>query len=278
MKSFIKRHQLLIFFALVFIISWLPWYTGGHGFFTWGPSLAGLIVVAFVDGKKGLRDMLRRLLRWRVGIVWWVVALLGPAVLILITIGIHVLTGGNAPSFIFWKQEWYMAPVLMLVLLLPIGGPGGEETFGWRGYAQPKLQEKWGQWGPLIASFIIGTVWGVWHLSEFYNPTSTQYAIGLSFLGPFIVMEIANSIIMTWIYNKTGHSVLLGGVVYHLTVDIFTATMLADFTMAGMTEGIPALDLRLLTVQIVVFALAALILVIVSRGRLGYSVKYESGI
>jgi len=275
MKSFLKKYQLIIFFALTFIISWMPWYTGGHGFRAWGPSLAGLIVVAIVEGKKGIGDMLRRLVRWRVGIVWWAVALLGPAVLILIAIGVHVLTGGDAPSFIFWKQQWYMAPVLMLVLLLPVGGPGGEEPFGFRGYAQPKLQAVWGQWGPLITSLIIGTIWGVWHLPEFYNPTSSQYALGIGFLGPFIVMEIANSIIMTWIYNKTGRSVLLGGVVYHLTVDIFSATMLADFTLAGMTEGIPPLDLRLLTVQMVVFALAALILVVVTRGRLGYSAKDE---
>lgn len=216
--------------------------------------------------------MFRRLVLWRVGILWWAVAILGPAVLILISIGVHVLTGGDVPSFTFWKQEWYMAPVLMLVLLLPISGPGGEEPFGFRGYAQLKLQA---QWGPLITSLIIGTIWGVWHLPEFFNPTYSQYALGIGFLGPFIVMEIANSIFMTWIYNHTGGSILLGGVMYHLMVDIFSVTMLADFTFVGMTEGIPPLDLRLLTVLMVVFALAALILVFLTRGRLGYCRKVE---
>ncbi|MGB5933655.1 MAG: CPBP family intramembrane glutamic endopeptidase [Anaerolineae bacterium] len=165
----------------------------------------------------------------------------------------------------------------MLILLLPVLGPGGEEPFGWRGYALLKLQEKWGQWGPLIASLIIGTAWGVWHLPEFYNPASTQYALGIGFLGPMIISWIAHSIVMAWLYNKTG-SVLLGGVIYHLTLDT-SSTFLVDFTLTGMFRGeqvgSPA-DLRLLTLQIVVSALVALILVIATRGRLGYSAKNEA--
>ena len=276
MKALLKRHQIIIFFALTFIISWMPWYTGGHGFRTWGPSLAGLIVVAVMGGWKGIVGMLRRLVKWRVGIVWWAVAMLGPPAIALLAVGIHVLAGGEAPSFLMLKQEPYMVPVLMLVLLLPMGGAGGEEPFGWRGFAQPKLQEKWGQWGPLIASLIIGTAWGVWHLPEFYNPASTQYALGIGFLGPMIISWIAHSIVMAWLYNKTG-SVLLGGVIYHLMLDV-SSTLLVDFTVTGMFRGEQVgsrADLRLLTLQIVVSALVALILVIATRGRLGLPANDE---
>jgi membrane protease YdiL (CAAX protease family) len=151
---------MILFMVLTLIASWYPWYTGGHGLKVWGPSLAGLIVVALVGGRKGLGDMFRRLFRWRVSLVWWAVALLVPVVLTLVAIGVHVLTGGEAPSLLFWKQEWYMAPVLMLILLTPLfGGPGGEEPFGWRGYMQPQLQEKWGRRGPLMTSAAIGITW-----------------------------------------------------------------------------------------------------------------------
>jgi len=271
MKAWLTKYRIIVFLVLTLIASWYPWYIGGHGYRVWGPSLAGLIVVAVTEGRKGLGDMVRRLFRWRVGLVWWAVALLGPVVLTLVAIGVHVLTGGEAPSLLFWKEEWYMAPVLMVFLLLPLwGGPGGEEPFGWRGYMQPKLQEKWGQWGPLMTSIIIGLAWGVWHLPEFYNPTSTQYAIGIGFSVPMIVMWTSLSIVMTWLYNKTNGSVLLSGVVYHLMVDFSQATLLADFSMAGMSEGIPQLDLRLLTTSIGVFALVALVLVIATRGRIGW--------
>lgn len=150
LKALLKRYQIAIFFALTFIISWYPWYTGGHGFKAAGPSYAGLIVVALVGGWKGIVEMLRRLIRWRASIGVWAVALLGPVVITLVAVGLHVLTGGDAPSFTFWKAKWYDPLLFMLLLISPFGGPGGEEPFGWRGYAQPKLQKKWGRWGPWL--------------------------------------------------------------------------------------------------------------------------------
>jgi membrane protease YdiL (CAAX protease family) len=208
--------------------------------------------------------------------IWWGVALLAPVALTLIAVGIHVLAGGEAPPFTLWKQEWYLAPVLMLILLLPVGGPGGEEPFGWRGYVQPKLHKKWGRWGPLIASFIIGIVWSIWHLPEFFNPASSQYALGIGFFVPLMIAWIANSIIMTWLYNRTGGSVLIAGVMYHLMVDI-SATLLVDFTLTGMMNGevIPKADLRLIGIETAVVALAALFLVVATKGQLGYSEKED---
>ncbi len=269
MRNFLIRYQIIIFLVLTLIFSWYPWYTGGHGFKVWGPSLAGLVVVATMEGRNGLGKMFRRLVYWRVGLVWWGVAFLGPVVLTLAAVLGHILTGGPAPGFTFWKREWHMAPILMLVLLLPLtGGPGGEEPFGWRGYLQPSLQ---GKWGPFLTSVVVGIAWAVWHLPEFYNPASTQYAAGIRFFIPMAVMWISASILMTWIYHKTGGSVLLSGVIFHLMLDVSSATLLADFTMAGMTEGIPPLNLRLVTFQIAVFALAASALLILTKGRLGFS-------
>ena len=275
MKTFLKRYQIIIFFVLTFVISWYPWYSGGEGFFAWGPSAAGLIVTAAVAGRKGITLMLRRLIRWRAKFRYWAVAIFGPIVVMLTGIGIYILAGGEAPPFTFWKEEWYLAPVLMLVFLAPMFGPGGEEPFGWRGYAQPKLQEIFSRWwGPLLTSFIIGTAWGVWHLPEFFNPSSTQYALGIGFLGPFIVMEIANSIVMTWLYNKTGSSVLIAGVVYHLMLDL-SATLLLDISLTSLLEGevVPTPDFGLLWLQVVVMAIVAIIFVIATKGRLGFAAK-----
>lgn len=277
MKSFLKKYQIIIFFALTVILSWYPWYTGGYGFKAAGPSYAGLIVVTLVGGWAGIKEMLRRLVHWRVGLLWWSVALFGPPTVVLLAIGIHILLGGQAPNFLIWKQEPYMVPVLMLILISPVGGAGGEEPFGWRGYAQPKLQERLGKWSPMIASLIIGTVWAIWHLPEFFNPASTQYALGMVGLIPLLITEIANSIFMTWLYNKTGGSVLVAGVFFHLMLDISASTMLVDFTVTAMLAGevIPPANMGLITVQTVVMATAALLLAIATRGRLDHTALYE---
>jgi membrane protease YdiL (CAAX protease family) len=277
MKTFLKKHQIIIFFTLTFIISWSPWYTGGVGFKAAGPSYAGLIVVLLVSGWEGIKEMLGRLVKWRVGYRWWVVAFFGPLLVVLTAIGLHILAGGEAPSFQVWKVEPLMIPVLMLILISPSGGAGGEEPFGWRGYAQPMLQEKLGKWAPIITSFIIGIVWAVWHLPEFYNPASTQYALGWSGFVPLIIMEITNSIIMTWLFNKTGGSVLVAGVIWHLAVDTFSTTLLTGFTVTGMLAGdvMPAVDLGLITMLAVVMSVLALALLIVTKGKLGFVTEEE---
>ena len=277
MKTFLKKHQIIIFFTLTFIISWSPWYTGGVGFKAAGPSYAGLIIVLLVSGWEGIKEMLGRLVKWRVGYRWWVVAFFGPLLVVLTAIGLHILAGGEAPSFQVWKVEPLMIPVLMLILISPIGGAGGEEPFGWRGYAQPMLQEKLGKWAPIITSFIIGIVWAVWHLPEFYNPASTQYALGWSGFVPLIIMEITNSIIMTWLFNKTGGSVLVAGVIWHLAVDTFSTTLLTGFTVTGMLAGevMPAVDLGLITLLAVVMSVLALALLIVTKGKLGFVTEEE---
>ena len=70
MKSFIKQHQISIFFAVTLIIGWFPWYTGRGSIFIAAPLLAALIVTFLADGWKGILDILRRLGRWRANWRW----------------------------------------------------------------------------------------------------------------------------------------------------------------------------------------------------------------
>jgi membrane protease YdiL (CAAX protease family) len=264
--ALLRRHSLIVFLALTILISWIPWYTGGAGFFVFGPSIAGVIVIAFVYGKAGLRDLVQRTLRWRVGIVWWAIALFLPALLTLISIGINVLLGGKIPGFTFFRQEWYLAPVFFLITI--VGGPLGEE-FGWRGFALPTLQ---GKWGPLIASLIIGTVWGLWHVPQFLLPGSLQAVIGMGLLPVYVVGEIVLSILMTWVYNKTGGSLLVAGLLYHNADNFWGVTLATEETMTTALQGGAALPfgVQLWEVSIAVGVLAAIILLIATKGRLGF--------
>ena len=77
---------------------------------------------------------------------------------------------------------------------------------------------------------------------------------------------------MTWLYNKTGASVLIAGVVYHLMLDV-SATLLLDITLTGMMSGevVPTPDFGLLWMQVAVSTTVALIFVLVTKGRLGFA-------
>ena len=275
MKTFINRYQIIIFFVLTFVLSWFPWYAGiAPEVMTMGPSIAAFIVVLILGGWRGFVDLLRPFGRWRASLGIWGLAIFGPGILYLVGLGVHLLMGGEAPPFIMIREELNLLPLyLVMVVLMPWNGPVGEE-FGWRGYILPKLQNKY---GALIASLIIGTIWGIWHLPSFFAPQGVVGAIaatiGMVFIIPYTLGTIANSIFMTWVYNKSKASALIAGIIWHAAINFWAPVLLSDSSLVAAREGThlptiaPNLYLTVLAVQVI----AALILVIATKGKLGYS-------
>ena len=240
-SAFLKRYAFIVFVALAILISWFPWYTSGTGFYVWGASVAGIITIALTCGKEGMRDLMQRALRWRVGWLWWAVALFFTGLLVLPAIAIHLILGGEAPSFAFFRKELQNVPVYFLITML--GGPLGEE-FGWRGFALPTLQRKW---GPVIASIIIGIVWGLWHLPLFFQPDSFQGQMGLRNLPLYVLAEIVLATFITWVYNKTKNSLLVGGIILHNADNFWGVTLFTNSTITIAFQGgiVPQFDMRL---------------------------------
>ncbi len=266
-RIFLKQHSLTLFILLTVLISWFPWYTGGSGFFVFGPSIAGVIVVALTMGKAGMQDLGQRALRWRVGWRWWMVALFFSGILLTIAIGINLMMGGAMPSFAFFREGWYWAPVYFLLTL--IGGPLGEE-FGWRGFALPNLQRKW---NPTLAGIIIGTLWGLWHLPLFFQAGSLHAEIGLQLLPVYVIGEIALAVIMTWVYNSTGGSLLVGGIILHNADNFWASTLITDETFqAAFQGGVQSqFDMQLYLVGIAVSVVAIIVIAWATKGQLGFS-------
>lgn len=262
--TFVKQHAFIVFVALAFLISWFPWYAGGTGFLVFGPSIAGVIIIAATSGKPGLQDLGKRALRWRVGLLWWAVALFISGLILVASLGIEMILGGQLPSFAFFKQAWYLAPVFFLLTI--VGGPLGEE-FGWRGFALPHLQRRW---NPLLASIIIGVVWGLWHLPLFFQPGSLHFQLGIQLLPVFVIGEIVLATLITWVYNKTGGSLLVGGIILHNADNFWSTLLLTDVTFATVLHGgaPPQIDMSLYLTSIVVGILVVLILAAVTRGNL----------
>jgi membrane protease YdiL (CAAX protease family) len=196
--AFVKRHPLVAFFVLAYALTWplIPLVSVSPlwGFpALFGPALAAIIVVAVADGRDGLRDLLGRMARWRVGARWYAVALGLPAVLALAALGLHLVLGGQGPF------ELGGLSVLNFVVFVLIVG----EELGWRGYALPKLLA---ERSVLAASLILGALWGAWHLPTFFVPGAPQYGFPFS---AFVLLTMAYSVLFSWVYLRTRGSVLI---------------------------------------------------------------------
>ncbi len=198
--SGLARHPLLVFVVLTLVLSWLPVIPYALGLFpapllASGPFLAAIITAAVVGGRKGLRAYFRRLIRWRVGVGWYVVALLAPVAGWAIAAYVNVLLGAAPPST-DQLAGWSLIITSTLIFLVnPFGGAFEEP--GWRGYALPLLLRRH---SALVASAVLGVMWALWHLPLFL----------VGFIPwPDAVLIFALSFVFTAIYLRTSGSVLI---------------------------------------------------------------------
>jgi membrane protease YdiL (CAAX protease family) len=271
MKSFIKQNQISIFFVVTLLIGWLPWYTGRGSIIIAAPSIAALIVAFLADGRNGVLDIFRRLGRWRANWRWYVFILFSPAVLYFLAVGVHVLLGGTAPQFPLLRENQQLILMVFIFFLLPWQSSAFLEEIGFRGYALEKLQNNY---GPLVGTLILGAFFGAWLLPEFFQPGSFQYSMGgLRFYPWFILTEIGWSILMTWTYNHTNKSSLIAGYLFHTAFNTWSLVLL---TNAIPGEPSPAFDTALFIVTSVIVALAGVVVLVVTKGKLGFNDDMES--
>ena len=193
-----RKHPLIAFFVLAYLLTWwiypvmkLSPLLGIFGLF--GPALAAMIMAAVTGGKVGLKALLSRVVRWRIALPWYVIALGLPTVHSLATAGLAYVLG--APKLL---QVGTLTIFDIILFVLVVG-----EELGWRGYALPLLLDKR---SPVTASVILGVVWGLWHLPTFLVPGTPQYGLPLT---AFVLLTIEYSILMTWVFLHTLGSVLI---------------------------------------------------------------------
>ena len=69
----------MIIFIATLIIGCFPWYTGKGSLIIAAPSLAAILVAFLVDGWEGVKEIFRRLGRWRSNWKWYVLVMFSPA-------------------------------------------------------------------------------------------------------------------------------------------------------------------------------------------------------
>ena len=242
----LKRYRLLAFFVLAFLLSWYPWIialfqhrqTGPNPL---GPLVAAFVITALTEGRAGIKTLLKKLIRWRVGLRWYAAIFLIPVFACILAAGITLLTGAPVPAI---PNKTALAGLLdrFIFIFLFIGL--GEET-GWRGYALPQLQKTN---SPLRASLLLAPIWALWHLPLFGLEIHSNTAV------PFVIGVFSATILGTWIYNHTNGSVLLQ-MLFHTTVNTIGAGLIFPlfqgnyFTILWWTYATLWLTLALLAVK-----------------------------
>lgn len=239
-RTFIKRHPVLAYYALVFTISWggILVVAGAGGFpatreqsdrlfpvvllaLFAGPSVAGMVLTGAVHGSAGFRDLLARLARWRVGARWYAVALLTAPALVAATLLAFSLISPDFLPRIFTSDE--KAGLLLFGLGWGLLGGGLLEELGWTGFAVPTLRRRYDL---LTTGLIVGFLWGAWHyLVAFWASGTPSGELSLSVFLPAVLFYAAAlpayRVLMVWVYDRTDS--LLVAVVMHAS---FSASLL----------------------------------------------------
>jgi uncharacterized protein len=167
----------------------LPAVLGGFG-----PLLAAVLVSRFESGGQGVSVLLGRLRIWRVNVAWYVVALgLFGAIYAAGAVAYTLLGGSVGGHWVYLPENGQQVAAMIVV-------PIAEEP-GWRGFALPRLQQRY---GALKASLLLGIVWGAWHTTMFILQGFSPIVFAIA-----VVNILAGSVIFSWIYNRTKGSLLL---------------------------------------------------------------------
>src|SRR3712207_5782684 len=197
--SAVRRRPIVTFFLLAYALSWWPsiFYAFGSlpqpiaGF---GPFLAAVLVLAITGGKTGVVGLLRRMVRWRVGLRWYAVALLLPVAIALAAAAFNVIVlGARAPSAAEVGGWTGLFSTFAILPLVP-GLGGAWEERGWGGSASRGRQARR---SALFASLILWVGLAVWHL-----PLMLVGELHLS--EPVFLLGYV--LVFNWVFNNTNGS------------------------------------------------------------------------
>lgn len=267
MRMFARTYPLTAFFLLSYALAWLAWSPlvlgrSGLGLLpidlslwatlpgSYAPLVAACIVQWLSRGHWGFASLLVKPGR-ALG-----AALLG---MLLVAVGFVLvpalwLTGGRMHAFDWAALQVYPGAMMRALLM---AGPLGEEP-GWRGFALPRLQARY---GPAPATALLGVLWAGWHAPLFlvagWNGAA-PWAFGL------LIAGLAFPI--TFCFNFSGRNVLVA-MFMHAAFNASPAVLGGLLVQAEVTSQVRP-DVMLAAS----FGGLAVLLLVVTRGRLGVSV------
>ena len=186
-----------------------------------GPCVGGLVMLARLEGRAGLRELATSFFRWRVGGIWYAVALLTmPVALLAVLCPLGAIVDpAFAPRF-----QWPLFTVGLVA--------GTFEEIGWTGFVTPRLLVRV---RVFRAGVSLGLVWALWHVMVDFrqNFTTTGVAWPLEFAVFYLTALTAYRVLMTWLYANT-RSLLLA-VLMHAS---YTGWLLVLYPATSFEQGL----------------------------------------
>ena len=222
-----------------------------------------------MSGERGVRDLLSRCLKWRVGIGWYLIAFPG---LLLATLLVGSVFFGTAPLAAL-AQKWPLFFTMFLpALLIPFVLTQLAEETGWTGFMQDTLQERH---GPLLASLIVAPLFALYHFPfpfiEAPRITLTLVPVALVQMVALMIVAIFLRPLIMWVYNSTGRSVLIVAL-FHSAFN--SAGSGSGYATRFVKELIPFPAVLLISIAVVV--VLAVVITVFTRGRLAYEPERAS--
>ena len=276
LRAVARSHPVAAFFGLAYLFSWAFWAPSALGVGgpapalvyvgVWGPAAAGLTVTWLRGGSP--RAWVKGLLQVRVPAWWWAAVLLVPLALVAVPSAAFLALGQDLDGRLLGKRLLLYPP--MLVVLTLVGG--GNEEWGWRGFALPALLERH---RPIPATFVLGGLWAVWHLPLLAAADDLTHGLDGIRLGLVLGATVANIVALAFLYTflhrSTGSALLCallhGGINPANGTLVLRATELEGTAYATMQGAITATTVVL-----------AALLVLLTRGRLSAASGDEASV
>ena len=284
LRGLVARHPAAAFLVMAFGFGWtsmIPILLSENGFGVLpielpltlvqtlatllGLALPAFLVTAATGGEEGVRDLLSRLLRWRVGIRWYLIAIFGLFVAMLLA---AVPFLGAAPLEALAQKWGLLFTVFLPGVIVPFLHTNLWEELGWTGYLQSTLQEKR---GPLLASVIVAPFFALFHLPALFvsgwimddGYSIAQFPNALVQVGFLMVFAVFVRVLIMWLYNGSGRSILIVGL-SHAALNVITGQKM-------MPELVLGIDANLLAAAVV--AVLGVLVAVSTRGHLGYDAE-----
>jgi membrane protease YdiL (CAAX protease family) len=207
---------------------------------------ATVYVTWAADGREGLRRLGSRMLRWRVGVRWWLLVVAGLPVL---SVGTAILLGDSLtpvdPIRFVLAQLGLLAANFLLVNLW--------EEAAWAGFVQTRLERRH---NVFVAALITAVPFGFahWPLVLFGEVTVASALFGVI---PYLVLGAIFRPVLAVFLRGTRDSVLLVALLH----SVFNRTNNDNGIAAGLLDG----DARALAMPIAVIVLTAVTAVVIRR-------------